>query len=135
MCKRDGSPIKQTLPFLSAIGTALATAAVVAEPTGQKVAPVTKVVCRTRTNNTAPAFRLTENNAIVLNAAPREGGAEAETIDGPVAEYLSTVEASAKADPRGHLRHRGSTLPLSHSVLPTTMGSQAGTCLKNEWGY
>ena len=91
MCKRGGYPFKQTVSFLIAIGTSLATAAAAAESAGQKAAPTTKVAYRTTANDTAPAFRLTENNELVLSAAPREEDAEAEAIYGPVAEYLSTA--------------------------------------------
>jgi ABC-type phosphate/phosphonate transport system substrate-binding protein len=91
MRKRDGYPFKQTVPFLIAIGAALATGVAAAESAAQKAAPATKVAYRTTTNDTAPAFRLTENNELVLSAAPREEDAEAEAIYGPVAEYLSTA--------------------------------------------
>ena len=91
MRKRYGYPFKQTVPFLIAIGAALATAVAAAESAGQKASPATKVAYRTTTNDTAPAFRLTENNELVLSAAPREEDAEAEAIYGPVAEYLSTA--------------------------------------------
>lgn len=91
MRRRYGYPFKQTVPFLIAIGTALAAAAAAAESTAQKVAPATKVAYRTTTNDTTPAFRLTENNELVLSAAPREESAEAEAIYGPVAEHLSTA--------------------------------------------
>ena len=91
MRRRYGYPFKQTLPFLIAIGSALAVATAAAEPTGQKATSATKVAYRTTTNDTAPAFRLTENNELVLSAAPREESAEAESIYGPVAEYLSTA--------------------------------------------
>lgn len=91
MYKRDGYPYKQTVRFLIVIGAALATAIAAAESTGQKAAPATKVAYRTTANDTASAFRLTENNELVLSAAPREEEAEAEVIYGPVAEYLSTA--------------------------------------------
>jgi ABC-type phosphate/phosphonate transport system substrate-binding protein len=91
MRKRNGYAFKTTVPFLIAIGTALAPATVGAESDAQKAAPVTKVAYRTTTNDTAPAFRLTENNELVLSAAPREDSTEAGTIFTPVAEYLSTV--------------------------------------------
>ena len=91
MRKRYGYPFKQTALFLIATGTVLAAAAATAESTGQKTSPATKVAYRTTTNDTAPAFRLTENNELVLSAAPREESAEAEAIYGPVAEHLSTA--------------------------------------------
>jgi ABC-type amino acid transport substrate-binding protein len=91
MRRRYGYPFKQAVPFLIAIGTALATAAAAAESTAQKAAPATKVAYRTTTNDAAPAFRLTENNELVLSAAPREESAEAEAIYGPVAEHLSAA--------------------------------------------
>ena len=91
MHKRYGYPFKQTALFLIATGTVLAAATATAESTGQKASPATKVAYRTTTNDTAPAFRLTENNELVLSAAPREESAEAEAIYGPVAEYLSTA--------------------------------------------
>jgi ABC-type phosphate/phosphonate transport system substrate-binding protein len=91
MHKLGGYSFKQTAPFLIAVGAALATAAVSAEPTAQKTAPATKVAYRTATNDSTPAFRLTDNNELVLSAAPREESAEADAIFTPVAEYLSTV--------------------------------------------
>jgi ABC-type phosphate/phosphonate transport system substrate-binding protein len=92
MCKRGGYPFKQTASFLIVLGTALTTAATTAaESSAQKAAPATKVAYRTAANDGAPAFRLTENNELVLSAAPREDDAEAEALYGPVAEYLSTV--------------------------------------------
>jgi len=91
MHKRYGYPFKQTALFLIATGTVLAAATATAESAGQKASPATKVAYRTTTNDTAPAFRLTENNELVLSAAPREESAEAEAIYGPVAEYLSTA--------------------------------------------
>lgn len=73
-----------------ALGLVLATGNATAEPSGQAVNAGTKVAFRTP-QNTAPAMRLTENNELILSAAPREEGAEAEAIYAPVAEYLSTV--------------------------------------------
>jgi len=90
MRKRKGFPFRQTVLFLIAIGVACATTAS-ADPTGQKTAPATKVAFRATANDTAPTFRLAENNELVLSAAPREEEAEAEVIYGPVAEYLSTA--------------------------------------------
>jgi len=91
MRKQGGYPFKQTVSFLIAIGTALATVTASAESAGQKAAPATKVAYRTTTNDTTPAFHLTENNELVLSAAPREEGVDAEILYGPVAEYLTTV--------------------------------------------
>ena len=73
-----------------ALVLALACVGAVAEPGGQAADSGTKVAFRTP-QNTAPAMRLTENNELVLSAAPREEEAEAEVIYGPVAEYLSTA--------------------------------------------
>lgn len=80
--------VTQTLLAVSAV---LATGAVAAESPSPKDAANTKVAYRAETTNTAPAFRLTENNELVLSAAPREESADAEAIYSPVAEYLSTV--------------------------------------------
>ena len=80
--------VTQALLAMSAV---LATGAVAAESPSPKDAANTKVAFRAETTNTAPAFRLTENNELVLSAAPREEGADAEAIYGPVAAYLSTV--------------------------------------------
>jgi len=73
-----------------ALVLALACVGAAAEPGGQAADSGTKVAFRTP-QNTAPAMRLTENNELVLSAAPREDDAEAEVIYGPMAEYLSTV--------------------------------------------
>jgi hypothetical protein len=86
-----GVPSKQTVPFLIAFGAILAMPATAAESAGQQSAPSTKVAYRPAGNDAAPAFRLTDNNELVLSAAPREEGADAEALYGPVAEYLSTV--------------------------------------------
>ena len=73
-----------------ALVLALTCVGAAAEPGGQAADSGTKVAFRTP-QNTAPAMRLTENNELVLSAAPREEEAEAEVIYGPVAEYLSTA--------------------------------------------
>jgi hypothetical protein len=91
MHKRDGYSLKQTLPYLIAVGTALTSVAVSAESAAQKAAPLTKVAYRATLSDTAPVFRLADNNELVLSAAPREEIAEAESLFAPVAEYLSSV--------------------------------------------
>ncbi len=58
--------------ILLAISTVLATGVVTAESPSSKDAAATKVAYRTETTNTTPALRLTENNELVLSAAPRE---------------------------------------------------------------
>lgn len=73
-----------------ALGFALATGSAAAETSGQAVNSGTKVAFRSP-QNSVPSLLPTENNELVLSAAPREEGAEAEAIFAPVAEYLSTV--------------------------------------------
>jgi len=62
-----------------------------AQAAEQKSVPETKVAYRTASKDSAPAFRLTENNELIMSAAPREEDTEAEAIYGPVADYLSTA--------------------------------------------
>jgi hypothetical protein len=50
----------------------------------------TKVTYRTQ-SATGPAFNLAGSDELVMSAAPREEAADAETLYGPVAEYLSQV--------------------------------------------
>jgi len=84
------STFRKSLRFVMALVMASVCVVAAAESGGQAVNAGTKVAFRAP-QNTAPAMRLTENNELVLSAAPREDDAEAETIYGPVAEYLSTV--------------------------------------------
>ncbi len=73
-----------------ALGLVLATGSATAEPSGPKAGAGTKVAFRAPQNN-VPTLLPTENNELVLSAAPREEGAEADAIFVPVAEYLSTI--------------------------------------------
>lgn len=92
MSEKSGFTFKQAFRFLIAIGTAVATVGAAAEPSGQKNTTAgTKVAFRAPANDAPSAFRLTDSNELVLSAAPREEGADAEVLYGPVAEYLSTV--------------------------------------------
>lgn len=53
--------------------------------------PASSKVAFRAQQNAAPIMPLTDNNELVLSAAPREESDEAEALYGPVAEYLSTV--------------------------------------------
>jgi len=75
---------------IAAFVLVLATGNAAAEPAGQAVNSSAKVAF-SAPQNMPTAMRLTENNEIILSAAPREESAEADTIYGPVAEYLSSV--------------------------------------------
>jgi len=90
MIGHSSSTFRKSLRFVMALVMASVCVVAAAESGGQAVNAGTKVAFRAP-QNTAPAMRLTENNELVLSAAPREDDAEAETIYGPVAEYLSTV--------------------------------------------
>jgi ABC-type phosphate/phosphonate transport system substrate-binding protein len=91
MRNRYGYTFNQMLPLLMAFGAVFAIAAASAESTTPPAVSGTKIAYRTTTNNNAPEFRLSENNELVLSAAPREEEAEAEAIYGPVADFLSTA--------------------------------------------
>jgi ABC-type phosphate/phosphonate transport system substrate-binding protein len=91
MSERNGYRFRQAVQFLMAIGAAMATTGAAAEAIGQKAAPGTKVAYRTAVNDPKPALHLTENNELILSAAPREDSADAEALYGPVAEHLSNV--------------------------------------------
>jgi ABC-type phosphate/phosphonate transport system substrate-binding protein len=80
----------KTSRFILVLGLALTSAGTAAESGGQAASSGTKVAFRAP-QNTAPAMRLTENDELVMSAAPREESADADSIYGPVAEYLSTV--------------------------------------------
>ena len=84
------STFRKSSRFTMALVMASVCVGAEAESGGQAVDSGTKVALRIP-QNTVPAMRLTENNELVLSAAPREEDAEAEVIYGPVAEYLSTV--------------------------------------------
>ncbi|HJW81171.1 MAG TPA: PhnD/SsuA/transferrin family substrate-binding protein [Acidiferrobacterales bacterium] len=90
MIGHSSSTFGKSSRFSLALVLASACAGAAAESGGQAAATGTKVAFRTP-QNTAPAIHLTENNELVLSAAPREDDAEAEAIYGPVAGYLSTV--------------------------------------------
>jgi ABC-type phosphate/phosphonate transport system substrate-binding protein len=91
MSKQDRYAFRQAIQFLIAIGTIMATAGAAAETIGQQASPGTKVSYSTAVRDTKPAYPLTKNNELILSAAPREDSAVAQTIYGPVAEYLSGV--------------------------------------------
>jgi hypothetical protein len=73
-----------------ALGLVLATGGAAAEPTVPAISSGTKVAFRTPQDIT-PSLLITEHNELVLSAAPREDGAEADIIFTPVAEYLTAV--------------------------------------------
>jgi len=76
--------------FILVLGLTLASAGVAAESGTPAANAGTKVTYRAPAE-TAPAFKLSETNELILSAPPREEGNDAEIIYGPVAEYLSTV--------------------------------------------